>query len=121
MSVRLTLEVRFWGHVNRDGPIRQGMDTPCWEWMAARNNHGYGVINLGPKLGYAHRVAWELTHGSIPDGLCVLHRCDNPACVRHLFLGTMRDNTKDMMQKGRHSHGDRHGKLVSAGRKRAQE
>jgi len=50
----------------------------------------------------AHRVAWELEHGPIPEGMCVLHQCDTPRCVRHLFLGTKLQNIRDMIAKGRH-------------------
>lgn len=72
----------------------------CWTWTGPRNGNGYGTF--GP--GRAHRVAWELVNGPIPDGLCVLHRCDNPPCVRpdHLWVGTRSENTQDMLQKGRH-------------------
>ena len=53
---------------------------------------------------YAHRIAWQLTHGAIPKGMFVLHRCDNPPCVNpaHLFIGTQRDNLRDCFAKGRH-------------------
>jgi hypothetical protein len=59
----------------------------------------------------AHRYAWELTYGPIPEGLSVLHRCDVPRCVRpdHLFLGTQADNLADMTAKGRRSAGERSG------------
>ena len=52
---------------------------------------------------YAHRAAWELANGPVPNGMSVLHRCDNPPCVRpeHLFVGTQKDNVRDMIEKGR--------------------
>lgn len=74
----------------------------CWEWTGARSG-GYGTVAVGGRTVKAHRVSWEMTFGAIPDGLCVLHRCDNPGCVRpdHLFLGTVDDNNKDRAAKGR--------------------
>lgn len=78
----------------------------CWEWPGAQGN-GYGMILMPDgRLRGAHRVAWELANGPIPDGLFVLHHCDNRACVRpdHLFLGTQGDNVRDMYAKGR-GHG----------------
>lgn len=95
------LSVRFWAQVNKT-------DT-CWEWTS-KTVVGYGVIKLTPsfrgekvKRQGAHRVSWELHNGPIPDGLWVLHRCDNRRCVNpdHLFLGTHGDNMRDMVEKKR--------------------
>jgi hypothetical protein len=65
---------------------------------------GYGMfMRVSPKKELAHRVSWWLATGEQAGDARVLHTCDNPSCVRpdHLFLGTMRDNTQDMMKKGR--------------------
>lgn len=100
MAMRLGLDkknvsIRFWSKVQKT--------SGCWEWMARRDKDGYGQFRLKGKMRGAHKASWELTHGSIPDGLWVLHKCDNPSCVRpdHLFLGTAKDNTQDMVSKDR--------------------
>ena len=66
--------------------------------------HGYGWQTDGT-IRYAHRVAWEVEHGPIPDGMIIMHICDNRACVnlKHLKLGTHKDNQQDSINKGRHS------------------
>ena len=103
---------RFWPKVRKsDG---------CWEWTAAITNKGYGMLGgpggaAGRKLT-AHRISWELHCGPVPQGLCVLHRCDNRRCVRpeHLFLGTFQDNTADMFAKGRNGPGGPLGERASS-------
>lgn len=92
----LTLEERFWSKVDRRALHE------CWPWLRSRNAARYGNFRL-KRSERAHRVAWILTHGPIPNGLHVLHRCDNPPCCNpgHLFLGTDADNVADKVSKGR--------------------
>ncbi len=96
---------RFWAYVNKDGA--------CWEWTGVRNDYGYGLFGFGGRVYRSHRFAYQLTYGEFPKAICVLHRCDNPPCVRpdHLFLGTKLDNILDMRAKGRANDptGDRSG------------
>lgn len=75
----------------------------CWVWTGYRVQFGYGIITTAKRRERAHRVSYRLHVGPIPDGLLVLHKCDNPPCVNpdHLFLGTDLDNKEDCKRKGR--------------------
>jgi len=103
---------RFWSKVDKDGPVQPHCPElgPCWEWTGSRSPAGYGQTRIFWKLYAAHRVSWEKSNGPIPDGLRVLHKCDNPPCIRpdHLFLGTQSDNMLDAYRKGRHCQGVEH-------------
>lgn len=101
------LATRFWRHVLKT-------DT-CWLWQGQRDHEGYGLIwmrreTTGKQGGFlAHRVSWMVNVGPLDASVCVLHRCDNPACVNpdHLFLGSQVDNIRDMTAKGRVACGSR--------------
>lgn len=87
-------------------------NSGCWLWEGATVPKGYGLLGDQTKRRkhqYAHRASWELFKSEIPDGLFVLHKCDNPYCVNpdHLFLGTQKDNHDDMVSKGRNLRGSR--------------
>ncbi len=75
----------------------------CWLWTGAKIPSGYGHITRNQKQVLSHRYAWELVHGPVPKNMCVLHKCDNPACVRpsHMFIGDHEENMRDMARKGR--------------------
>lgn len=78
----------------------------CWEWSGFRNEAGYGQIRVGGRRGWTercHRVAYALHIGPVDRGVRILHRCDNPSCFNpfHLFAGSAKDNTDDMLAKGR--------------------
>jgi hypothetical protein len=94
--------VAFWRQVR--------LGSACWEWTGQRNAKGYGLVapSKRGRSRLAHRVAWAAERGPLPDGLNVLHRCDNPPCVRpdHLFLGTQRENMRDRDAKGRQAQGE---------------
>lgn len=105
----ISLDDRFWTKV------RRGAGQSCWEWIGSRSDFGHGQVRKNRRIYRAHRLMWIATHGRIPDGMCVLHRCDNPPCVRldHLFLGTKADNTRDMMAKGRARFGGGSGESMA--------
>lgn len=71
-------------------------ENGCWIWEKSRVASGHGYIWI-PKIGkqYVHRISFLIHNGQIPDGFCVIHKCDNPLCINpeHLFLGTRRDST----------------------------
>lgn len=133
----VALATRFWDRLDKTGD--------CWLWMGYCNGDGYGVVSTAAGyLALTHRAAWALTNGPIPEGMRILHRCDNPPCCNpaHLFLGTQIDNIRDRDAKGRgrgrathcprgHSYADakrdangrrvcRHCKNASARRRRAE-
>ena len=94
---------RFWERID----IVPDCDS-CWEWRGSRsrNGSGYGTIQaraLSSQPLYAHRLMWILAYGPIPEGMDILHKCDNPPCCRpkHFFLGDQAANNKDMQSKGR--------------------
>ena len=96
------IEDRFWEKVNKSA------DGGCWEWTSSIKGNGYGAFftsleGEGRKCVGAHRFSYALANGPIPDGLWVLHKCDNRICVNpdHLFLGDCVDNMKDCASKGR--------------------
>jgi hypothetical protein len=108
--MRRSLDERFWPKV------RKGAPDECWLWTGAKtggptkwahaNPYGYlGRIRQEPVVPIirAHVASWTIHNGPVPDGLCVLHRCDNTLCVNpaHLFLGTRADNARDRSAKGR--------------------
>lgn len=95
VNIYNTLSERLWSRIDKN--------RDCWEWVGPLNLHGYGQLKYRNRMYQAHRLAWELTNGPIPDNLFVCHKCDNPVCCRpdHLFLGTHADNMADMVAKGR--------------------
>lgn len=89
----------FWRRVDKNGP------NGCWVWQGYCQRFGHGWLG---HRGLAHRYAWELLRGPLPQGKCLLHHCDNPPCVNpdHLYIGDRRDNTRDRVKRGRHARGE---------------
>lgn len=106
VTTRIHIRDRFWHRCEKQS-------SGCWSWTGGKTSSGYGTVSRDRATRLAHRMAWELAIGPIPVGKAVLHRCDNPPCINpsHLFLGTLSDNTQDMIRKGRHvftMHPERH-------------
>jgi hypothetical protein len=91
--------------------FKQGNIDECWEWLGSKYKNNYGQFHRNGIHAYSHRVSYEYFICSIPEGMLVLHKCDNPSCVNpnHLFLGTQKDNMQDMIKKGRQNIYDRSG------------
>lgn len=119
---RPSLEERFWSKVDKDGPLSENCPElgPCWLWTRAKRPLGYGVFVLNGRLDGAHRVAYELTVGPIPEGLELDHLCRRPACVRpdHLRPVTHQENSlrgySPMAQQARQTHCIRGHELTEA-------
>jgi hypothetical protein len=105
MQINEQVLARFWPRV--DKTPGQGPNGDCWIWTGGKTSVGYGLIAIGGKRQSVHRLSYELSNGPIPEGLIVRHKCDNPLCVNpaHLEVGTHKDNTNDMIQRGRLAQG----------------
>lgn len=107
---RAPLAERLWRRTDKSGD--------CWVWTGSIRDDGYGQIGRGGGAGgvvLTHRAAWEVTNGPIPAGLYVCHSCDNRSCIHpeHLFLGTHKDNMRDMFDKGRNRSGVHPGVILT--------
>lgn len=115
---KLTVEQRFWLNVV------PGSADECWVWKGFTRPDGYGTCwdAAQRRSERAHRVSWAIHMGPIPEGLAVLHRCDNPPCVNpnHLFLGTRSDNSADKVAKGRQARGPAMSAAVKANAARGE-
>lgn len=97
MKYRDNPGARIWPRLVKNGE--------CMEWAGSRNEHGYGGMRVDGVAIKAHRYAYELANGPIPDGMDVLHSCDNPPCCNpeHLSLGDAKKNAQEMVGRGRHA------------------
>lgn len=121
-KVEETISERFWRKVERRQPDQ------CWPWIGGIANTGYGQMSKRRPDGSwtmvnSHRLSWAEHHGPVPDGLSVLHKCDNRKCCNpgHLFLGDQSANVADMVSKARHSFGEASGRSAKITQQQADE
>ena len=83
----------------------------CWEWMAVKNRDGYGRIRVNGRMILAHRLTYTHFIGEIPEGMVIMHTCNNPGCVNpgHLRIGTQAENIAYCIASGRRAKGERNG------------
>lgn len=98
-GMRGPINKRFWGRVEKTGG--------CWNWTGPIGSERYGRIRFQGRRVLTHVISYRLSFGAVPSGLSVLHRCDNPRCVRpdHLYAGTAKDNVWDAITRGRRPRG----------------
>lgn len=108
-----------WDHARFRSNVGIDAQTGCWEWTGTRYESGYGKFpyrtrDCRYRAMPAHRAAWIIHKGPIPEGKLVCHKCDNPGCCNpeHLFLGSHKDNTQDMVRKGRSIRGRKRSRLT---------
>lgn len=97
INQKLSLSERFWSKVSKKE------ENECWEWNGTKHISGYGILRVNGKNEYSHRIGYQIMIGTISKNLFVLHSCDNPSCCnpKHLWLGTYKDNSDDMIRKRR--------------------
>jgi HNH endonuclease len=107
------------------GYVQKNRTTGCLEWLRSKNKLGYGSIRVNGKTHFAHRVAYIIFKGDIPEGMCVCHACDVPYCVNpdHLWIGTHKQNSQDMVNKNRccrkyHGGGFKKGHIYSRNKRK---
>ena len=106
-QIEKEIKDRFWEKVDSNDSDK------CWNWTAGTQSKGYGSFGIGNgKTALAHRIAYELESEKIPEGMCIMHLCDNRLCCNpaHLRLGTIAENNRDMVMKGRQVKGEDNGK-----------
>lgn len=110
MQTKAEFPERFLSKVNKNGPVPVHVPQlgPCWQWTAGVFKNGYAQYSVNSKARKASRYIFEQVNGPLSSSLCVLHKCDNPRCVRpdHLFSGTHQDNVRDRESKGRGKNGE---------------
>lgn len=102
--LHLPIEQKFWLYVDKNS------DSECWNWTGFKDKDGYGKIRIGNTNRGAHRISWALHFGDMPEGVSVLHNCNNPSCVNpsHLRSGDHNENMIDRLNAGNYPVNERH-------------